>query len=381
MFLLHAHGAEGESFLTEVLLHGLLECARLLPFLFITYLLMEYIEHRASRRAEGFIRSSRGFAPVLGGLLGVVPQCGFSTAAANLYSGGIITVGTLVAVFLSTSDEMLPILISGNFSAAAIFSILGYKAVSAIICGVALDLVLRKIKGKNDSAQEHSHEHHSHVKEHQNDFHQREVKYQNEDAEEIHAHLHDDAETRHENDSHENHENGAQEHHHGEEEHSSEKENLAEHSYDDEECHICHEGHGHCSKGVLASAIFHTFKTAGFVLFITLIINSAMFFIGEETLFAALPSIPVLSHLLAAIFGLIPNCAASVALTSLAASGIISSGEMLAGLFSGAGVGLAVLMRNKIERGKKILVLAVLVAAGTVFGLLADLIFPNILFW
>lgn len=397
MFLLHAHGAEGESFLAEVLLHGLLECARLLPFLFITYLLMEYIEHRAARRAEGFIRSSRGFAPVLGGLLGVVPQCGFSAAAANLYCGGIITVGTLVAVFLSTSDEMLPILISGNFSAAAIFSILGYKAVCAVICGVALDLVLRKIKGKNDSAQEHSHEHHSHGKEHKNDFHQREAEYQNEGAEEIHAHLHDDAEARHENDSHEHHENdsqehhengaqeqhenGAQEHHHGEEGHSSEKENFAEHSHDDEECHICHEGHGHCSKGVFASAIFHTLKTAGFVLFITLIINSAMFFIGEETLFAALPKLPVLSHLLAAIFGLIPNCAASVALTSLAASGIISSGEMLAGLFSGAGVGLAVLMRNKIERGKKILVLAVLVAAGTVFGLLADLIFPNILFW
>ncbi len=421
MFLLHAHGAEGESFLTEVLLHGLLECARLLPFLFITYLLMEYIEHRAARRAEGFIRSSRGFAPVLGGLLGVVPQCGFSAAAANLYSGEIITVGTLVAVFLSTSDEMLPILISGNFSAAAIFSILGYKAVCAIICGVALDLVLRKIKGKNGSAQEHSHEHHSHGKEHQNDFHQREAEYQNEGAEEIHAHLQDDAEARHENDSHghhendshghhendshghhendshghhendshehhendshEHHENGAQEHRHGEEEHSSEKENFAEHSHDEEECHICHEGHGHCSKGVFASAIFHTLKTAGFVLFITLIINSAMFFIGEETLFAALPSIPLLSHLLAAIFGLIPNCAASVALTSLAASGIISSGEMLAGLFSGAGVGLAVLMRNKIERGKKILVLAVLVAVGTVFGLLADLIFPNILFW
>lgn len=373
MFLLHAHGAEGESFLTEVLLHGLLECARLLPFLFVTYLLMEYIEHRAARRAEGFIRSSRGFAPVLGGLLGVVPQCGFSAAAANLYSGGIITVGTLVAVFLSTSDEMLPILISGNFSAAAIFSILGYKAVSAIICGVVIDLVMRKIKGKNDSAAEHSHEHHSHEAEHYHDS----AEHQDE-----HSH-------QHENDSYEHHENGAQEHidHHRHSEaeahhaHPSEKENRVEHSHDDEDCHICHEGHGHCSKGVFASAIFHTLKTTGFVLFITLIINSAMFFIGEEELFAALPKLPVFSHLLAAIFGLIPNCAASVALTSLAASGIISSGEMLAGLFSGAGVGLAVLMRNKIERGKKILILAVLVAAGTVFGLLADLIFPNILFW
>jgi hypothetical protein len=163
MFLLHAHGAEGESFLSEVLLHGLLECAKLLPFLFVTYLLMEYIEHRAARRAEGFIRSARGYAPVLGGLLGALPQCGFSAAAANLYSGGIITVGTLVAVFLSTSDEMLPILISGNFSAAAIFSILGYKAVCAIICGVLLDLVMRKIKSKNGEELEYHH----HEAEHQ----------------------------------------------------------------------------------------------------------------------------------------------------------------------------------------------------------------------
>lgn len=381
MFLLHAHGAEGESFLSEVLLHGLLECAKLLPFLFVTYLLMEYIEHRAARRAEGFIRSARGYAPVLGGLLGALPQCGFSAAAANLYSGGIITVGTLVAVFLSTSDEMLPILISGNFSAAAIFSILGYKAVCAIICGVLLDLVMRKIKGKNGEEieyhhheAEHSHEHHSHEEEHQNDSHQHEdhthseeetdhtheLEQQNEGAEEIHEHH--------------NHEKYAHEDTHN-------HDHAHEHNHDDEECHICHEGHGHCSHGVFASAAFHTAKTAGFVLFVTLLINSAMFFVGEEELFAALPSIPVLSHLLAAIFGLIPNCAASVALTSLAASGIISSGEMLAGLFSGAGVGLAVLLRNKIEKGKKIRILAILVVAGTVFGLLADLIFPGILFW
>ena len=416
MFLLHAHGAEGESFLSEVLLHGLLECAKLLPFLFVTYLLMEYIEHRAARRAEGFIRSARGYAPVLGGLLGIVPQCGFSAAAANLYSGGIITVGTLVAVFLSTSDEMLPILISGNFSAAAIFSILGYKAVCAIICGVLIDLAMRKIKGKNGEEleyhhhdAEHSHEHHSHEEyhedahdhgeenhskaEHQNDSHQHE---DHTHSEEETDHAHEDAHTQEnlvlapeeqENDAHEDAHNHDEEkrleleHHDNDHAHEHAHSHAHEHKHDDEECHICHEGHGHCSHGVFASAAFHTAKTAGFVLFVTLIINSAMFFVGEEELFAALPSLPVFSHLLAAIFGLIPNCAASVALTSLAASGIISSGEMLAGLFSGAGVGLAVLLRNKIEKGKKIRILAILVVAGAMFGLLADLIFPGILFW
>ena len=346
MFLLHAHGAE-ESFLSEVLLHGILECLKILPFLFITYILMEYIEHRAAAKAEGFIRRARGFAPVLGGLLGIVPQCGFSAAAANLYSGKIISLGTMIAVFLSTSDEMLPILISGNFSAAAIFSILAYKAACAIICGLLIDLVMRKIKSKNDSATEHLHEHHSHEAEHH----------------------HDSAE--HQDEHSRQHENAAQEQH----------ENGAEHSHDDEDCHICHEGHDHCKRGLLASALFHTFKTAGFLLFVTLIINSAMFFIGEESLFAALPSLPVFSHLLAAIFGLIPNCAASVALTSLAASGIISSGEMMAGLFSGAGVGLAVLLRNHGTKREKIEILALLALAGAGCGILADLILPNVLFW
>ena len=388
MFLLHAHGAEGESFLSEVLLHGLLECAKLLPFLFVTYLLMEYIEHRAARRAEGFIRSARGYAPVLGGLLGVVPQCGFSAAAANLYSGGIITVGTLVAVFLSTSDEMLPILISGNFSAAAIFSILGYKAVCAIICGVLIDLAMRKIKGKNGEELEYHHhsEHHRHEEKHENAHNHGEENHsenEHQHSEEIHSENKENHLENEENhlENEENHLEAEHQHEHAHEHAHGHNDHAHEHKHDDEECHICHEGHGHCSHGVFASAAFHTAKTAGFVLFVTLIINSAMFFVGEEELFAALPSLPVFSHLLAAIFGLIPNCAASVALTSLAASGIISSGEMLAGLFSGAGVGLAVLLRNKIEKGKKIRILAILVVAGTMFGLLADLIFPGILFW
>lgn len=394
MFLLHAHGAEGESFLSEVLLHGLLECAKLLPFLFVTYLLMEYIEHRAARRAEGFIRSARGYAPVLGGLLGALPQCGFSAAAANLYSGGIITVGTLVAVFLSTSDEMLPILISGNFSAAAIFSILGYKAVCAIICGVLIDLAMRKIKGKNGEEleyhhheAEHSHEHHSHEENHEDTHDHGEEKHSENEhhhSEENHSENEENHSENEENhlENEEKHLEAEHQHEHAHEDsHNHNHDHAHEHKHDDEECHICHEGHGHCSYGVFASAAFHTAKTAGFVLFVTLIINSAMFFVGEEELFAALPSLPVFSHLLAAIFGLIPNCAASVALTSLAASGIISSGEMLAGLFSGAGVGLAVLLRNKIEKGKKIRILAILVVAGTMFGLLADLIFPGILFW
>ena len=87
------------EFFHDVVLHALEECARLLPFLFLTYLLMEWLEHRASERTTSLLSRAGRFAPPLGALLGVVPQCGFSTVASNLYSARLVTAGTLVAVF------------------------------------------------------------------------------------------------------------------------------------------------------------------------------------------------------------------------------------------------------------------------------------------
>ena len=127
--LLHAHGAESQDvwhrIYEEVLLHGILDTLKIIPFLFFTYLLMEFIEHKASGKTRAFMERSGSAGPLAGGLLGAVPQCGFSAAAANFYTGRVITLGTLAAVFLSTSDEMLPIMISGSIPAKAIFAILG----------------------------------------------------------------------------------------------------------------------------------------------------------------------------------------------------------------------------------------------------------------
>ena len=92
--------------------HALLESLKILPFLLLTYLAIEVIEHHAEEKTVALVNRAGRFGPVIGGVLGVIPQCGFSTATANLYAGGLITRGTLLAVFLSTSDEMLPILIS-----------------------------------------------------------------------------------------------------------------------------------------------------------------------------------------------------------------------------------------------------------------------------
>lgn len=300
MFLLHAHGGEEHigSFFEEIFLHGIKDTLTLIPFLFLTYLLMEYIEHKAKSRAEAFIRRTGPFAPIFGGLAGAIPQCGFSAAASNLYSGRLISLGTLVAVFLSTSDEMLPILISGSFSITAIAAIMAYKTAVAIFCGFLIDFFIRP----------------------------------------------------------------------------SAKRGEGEHSCG--ECD-CHHHHG---DGILRPAIAHTLKISLFILLVTFGINSLVYFVGEEALISVLPDIPLVSHLLTAIFGLIPNCAASVVLTTLASAGLISGGEMLSGLFSGAGIGLAVLLRRNRPMRENILIIILMVVIGAVFGFIADAIMPGILF-
>ncbi len=298
MNLLHI-GAEGgslfESMMREILLHGVLDTLKIIPFLFLTYLLMEFIEHKAEDKAERFMQKAGVFAPIVGGALGAVPQCGFSAAASNLYAGRVISLGTLLAVFLSTSDEMLVVLIGGEIPPLTVVLIMLYKAVVGIFVGLCADLVLRLAdKGERDI-------------------------------------------------------------------------NIDE---------ICDKDNCHCEKGILHSAIHHTLTITGFVFLITVLINGLIFFVGEENLGAIMYDKPFVGHLIAAIFGLIPNCAASVVLASLCAEGLITAGTMMAGLFSGAGVGLLILFKVNRHLKENLIAAGLLVAVGVIFGMLGDLIFP-----
>ena len=128
----------------DAILDSLIDTVKLIPFLLITYIIMEFIEHKTSHKTKDAIKKSGHFGPLIGGILGVVPQCGFSAAASSLYSARIITLGTLIAVFLSTSDEMLPILISEAVDVRIILSIVGIKLVIAVIVGFIIDLFFRK---------------------------------------------------------------------------------------------------------------------------------------------------------------------------------------------------------------------------------------------
>ena len=141
---------EEEKKMIDVILDTLIDGIKLVPFLFIAFLIMEYLEHKTSSKTEKIIKKSGSWGPLMGGLLGIFPQCGFSTLAANLYSARIITMGTLIAVFLSTSDEMLPILISEAAPISVILQILSIKLVISIIAGFIVDSVMRNIKSKKD---------------------------------------------------------------------------------------------------------------------------------------------------------------------------------------------------------------------------------------
>ena len=302
MALLHAHGAGGgvAEFFDEVFLHGLLDTLKLGPFLFLTYLLMEFIEHKSADRTRAFMERAGALGPVVGGTLGAVPQCGFSAAASNLYAGRVISVGTLVAVFLSTSDEMLPILISGSIPVGTVMLVLLYKAAVGIAVGVLFDFVVRLLGRGRDEI------------------------------------------------------------------------NIDE---------ICDNDNCHCERGIVYSAVHHTLTISLFVLIITLAINALVYFVGAEAIGNVMYDKPFISHLIAAIFGLIPNCAASVVLATLCTEGMITAGTMMAGLFSGAGAGLLVLFRVNKKLRDNLIIVALLVITGIVFGMLGDLIFPSELFF
>lgn len=132
------------SLICEVALDALIDSVKLLPFLFVTYLAMEYLEHKTSDKSNQLVERSGKIGPLYGSLLGIVPQCGFSAAATNLYAGRVITLGTLIAIYLSTSDEMLPILISEKVSILLILKILFVKVVIGMLAGFAIDFIHQK---------------------------------------------------------------------------------------------------------------------------------------------------------------------------------------------------------------------------------------------
>lgn len=282
--------------LLHALKHTLEDALTLIPFLFLTYLCMEYLETRAQEKTINILKKTGKKGPFIGGLLGAVPQCGFSAAAANLYSGGVITVGTMVAVFLSTSDEMLPILISGQAKISDIIFILVSKVIIGIIAGLLVDLLVRRLYRGNQKG----------------------------------LHIHD----------------------------------------------LCEQDNCHCEDGsILKSALTHTLKTGLFIVLILFAINFLSEWLGMEKLVEMCAGYPILSIFIVSLIGMVPNCAVSVAITTLYLEGVLSFGSMFAGLLACSGLGLVILFKTNRDLKKNLIITAGIYVISVVCGILFELIF------
>ena len=277
------------------LLHTFEDTIKVVPFLFLTYLLMEFLEHKANGAPERWLRGSGKVGPLVGGALGVLPQCGFSAAATGFYTGRMITTGTLIAVYLSTSDEMLPILISSGAPVPTVLKLLGTKLVIGIAAGFAIDGVTRILcRGKKQDQEPQIEE-------------------------------------------------------------------------------LCERENCDCGDRFVLSALKHTAYITIFLLLFTFALNLVIEAVGEENIQSVVLGRPVLGSVLAALVGLIPNCASSVALTSLFVDGVISSGALLSGLMVNAGVGLAILFRNNRPLKDSFRIVGILFGISVVCGILIDL--------
>lgn len=149
--------------MTEAFLDAVIDTLKLTPILFLTYLLMEYLEHHTGDKIKKILKNTKKAGPIIGSAFGIVPQCGFSGAAANLYASGTVTLGTLTAVFISTSDEMLPILISSKLSVVIISVILVTKFIAGIIIGYLTDIATKKrLKNRHKEIHDFCEQEHCH---------------------------------------------------------------------------------------------------------------------------------------------------------------------------------------------------------------------------
>lgn len=316
----------------HVLEHSVSDTLYLIPFLFVTYLAMEWLEHRTAGKTQEAIQRAGAAGPIAGALLGAVPQCGFSAAAATLYAGRVVTLGTVFAVFLSTSDEMLPIFLAEQVPADVILKILGVKIVIGMVMGFIVDAVLRIARRDKQRLRIHElcERDHCHCG--------GDCATCESDPELVYEH-HDDCAT-----------GCTHEHHHH------------DHGHD----------HDHGWKGIFKSALVHTVQVAVFVFVITIVLNAALEAAGEDALASFLGANPMLSVLGAALVGLVPNCAASVVIAQLYVEGLLGAGAMLAGLLVSAGVGLLVLLRTNRHIKENLAIIGVLYVTGVAWGLVVN---------
>ena len=304
----------------DVVLDALLDTLKMLPFLFVLYVLIELLEHRTRVGAPSRALSGKA-APLIGGATGLIPLCGFSVMAGKLFERGLITLGTLLAVFIATNDEALLVLALAELSwqqkLLSIGVILAVKLVLAAAAGYLADVLFR---GRavtaplpapaHDHAHEHDHEH----------------------AHEHHDHGHD-------------------------------------HGHEHEEFHVCEHKHEGALTLYFLSPLLHALQVAAAILVVNFAFGTLFFLVGEERVVGFLEGAGYwFQPLVAVLVGLVPNCASSVVLAETYAVGGLTLASCLAGLVTNTGLGILVLFQNAKAWKRNLAILGALTALGIAVG-------------
>ncbi len=295
------------------------------PVLYLTYLLVSYFSHNDNEKYSKILHRTNKAGPVIGAFLGSVPQCGFSSVMSNLFSKKMVTIGTLFAVFIATSDEALPLMISKPEFIPKLLLLMAFKIVYAIIVGYAIDGIIALAKRKKEPFKEY-HDKHCHHEHHE------EVEVVDDVGQTV----------EHEGCEH-------------------------EHSHKHSSC---------CATNIFLDALKHTAIIIAYVFVATLAINLIRGYCGGlEPLAKFFTNNVYVQILLACLIGLIPNCASSVFLVEMFMEGVILFPALLAGLSAGAGVGLIVLFTcNYKKTGLNVLITISLYAIAVILGIITNFI-------
>ena len=333
--------------LADITADALRDTLALVPFLFVTYLVLEMLEHAAGERVDALVRRAGAAGPVVGAVLGIVPQCGFSAMGATLYAGRVVTLGTLVAVLLSTSDELLPIFLAEGADMGALTQILAVKVAIAAATGLALDAVLRVLRG---NARAHA-------------FLRRTVL----GAPATQTDLLDELSSAGEGAGH-IHELCERDHCGCDDEDPGKAHIDTDHRHDADHGHEHHSA-GHLAVSVIRSAVSHTVQVTVFIFLVTFVLVAVLDTVGEPALAAFLSGNEALAVFASALVGLVPNCAASVVITQLYLEGVLSFGPLMAGSLVSVGIGFLVLFRTNRSLRENISILVLLYAVSVAWGL------------
>ncbi len=285
--------------MSEIVIDAIKDTYLMIPLLFLTYLFIVYFERKQMSELPLFVGLQK-YGVIVGSLVGLLPQCGFSVIAATLYLQRSISLGTMVAVFIATSDEAIPILIANPSLYSDMFLILVLKIVVAILVGYGVDFIFKNKDKRKQVTQSNTHWH------------------------EASCETHGDASC---------------------------------------SCHTKH-------SSLFVTALIKAGKIYFFLFLTTLVLNAVIAIIGEHHLQDVLLTNSALQPFIAALFGFIPNCAASVVLTQLYVSGSVSFASLFAGLVTNAGLGVVILLKEKHQRKLVARVLLILYGSAIVSALL-----------